>query len=84
MINNSLLNGKIWGLTSIFKGILPMGLLAMLICVPMVLWNTTDIFGFLAKGVLFMVVYCGLVWKWGLLKEERDFIKNTFHFIKRK
>lgn len=66
---------------SIFKGILPMGLLAMVICTPMNMWNTMGVAGFLVKGVLFMMVYCGLVWKWGLLQDERNYIKKSIIHI---
>ena len=66
--------------TSIFKGILPMGLLSFLICVPLNAWNTVSVVGFLVKGILFVLVYAALVWRWGLQQDERSYIKNTFHF----
>ena len=69
---------------SIFKGILPMGLLSFLICAPLNAWNTVGIVGFLVKGILFVLVYAALVWRWGLQQDERSYIRNTFHFGGRK
>lgn len=69
---------------SIFKGILPMGVLSILICTPLNAWNTKSFVGFVIKGVLFVLVYVALVWRWGMRQDERSFIKNTFHFGGRK
>ena len=65
---------------SIFKGILPMGLLSILICLPLNAWNTESISGFIVKGALFVLVYSTLVWQWGLRHDERGYIRNAFHF----
>lgn len=65
---------------SIFKGILPMGLLSILICAPLNAWNTTNIAGFVVKGILFALVYFVLLWRWGLHPDERCYIKGIFHF----
>lgn len=70
--------------SSIFQGILPMGLLTILICVPLNMWNTASIVGFLVKGILFVMVYSVLVWRWGLRQDERSYIRNTFHIGVRK
>ena len=69
---------------SIFKGILPVGLLSVLICAPLNTWNTTGAAGFLVKGILFMLVYSVLLWQWGLQQDERNYIRNTFRFGGRK
>lgn len=70
--------------TSIFKGILPMGLLSILICAPLNVWTTEHIGGFLVKGILFALVYAVLIWRWGLWQDERNYIRKMFHFGGRK
>lgn len=64
---------------SIFRGLLPMGVLAGIICVPLTTWGENGVINFLIKGVEFLAIYCILIWKWGLQQDERDYIKNTLH-----
>ena len=64
---------------SIFKGILPMGVLSIIICMPLNLWNNTGIVGLIVKGIVFVLVYSILVWNWGLQLEERKYIKSILH-----
>lgn len=64
---------------SIFRGIFPMGLLSILICVPLNIWKTNGVVGFLIKGIIFSIIYSILIWKWGLKIDERKYLKNIFH-----
>lgn len=64
---------------SIFKGILPMGMIAALVCAPLMLWKTDRVLYFLIKCVAFVLVYGFLVWKWGIKTEERNYIKQSLH-----
>lgn len=68
---------------SIFKGILPMGVLAGVICVPLTAWGVNGVINFLIKGIEFVVIYCILIWKWGLQQDERDYIKTALHIGKK-
>ena len=65
--------------TSIFKGILPMGVLSIIICTPLNLWTSNGVFILIVKGIVFVVIYSILVWNWGLELEERKYIKNMLH-----
>ena len=70
--------------SSIFQGILPMGLLTILVCIPLMMWNTASIVGFSIKGAVFLLVYSALIWRWGVRQDERNYIRNTFHVGGRK
>ena len=70
--------------TSIFRGILPMGILAGIVCVPLTAWGEYGVMNFIIKGVEFVVIYCILLWKWGLHQDEKNYIKNTLHIGKQK
>ncbi len=65
--------------TSIFKGILPVGILAGAICYPLSLWKTEGMAYFLVKCVVFVMIYFFAQWKWGIKTEERNYIKQSLH-----
>lgn len=60
--------------TGIFKGILPMGIIAGLICLPIINIGSYSYLGFIMRGITFSLVYTLLIWKWGMKQEERDYI----------
>lgn len=62
---------------SIFKGILPSGLLASVLCVPVVLFLDNTLFLFIIKCCLFIVVYALLLWIFGLNDYEKDIVIQT-------
>lgn len=70
--------------TSIFKGILPMGVLAGIIGGPLTAWGEYGVMNLLIKSVEFVTIYCILIWKWGLQQDERNYIKNTLHIGRQK
>ena len=60
-----------------------MGVLAGVICVPLTAWGVNGVINFLIKGIEFVVIYCILIWKWGLQQDERDYIKTALHIGKK-
>lgn len=63
----------------IFRGILPSGIVAGLLCFPMTWISKTSFLLFILKGVMFCVVYSIIVWKRGLQQDEKTYILNTLH-----
>ena len=69
---------------SIFKGILPAGLAASLVCIPLSIFVENTIFFFLIKCASFMVVYALFLWLFGMNSDEKRMIRKMFIKIKSK
>ncbi len=67
----------------IFKGILPMGAIAAIICLPVSLLLKTSIFNMLIKAFLFMLIYLLLLWKWGINRSEKTNIISMLEIFKK-
>ncbi len=67
----------------IFRGVLPIGIIATVICSPVCLILTASITNMLIKAFLFMVVYLLLLWKWGINNEEKSNIVSMFKLLKK-
>lgn len=62
----------------IFQGILPCGILSMLLCLPLV-WLIKDNFsGFIFKCIAFSAVYLAILWKIGMNSSERQVVNKLF------
>jgi O-antigen/teichoic acid export membrane protein len=66
---------------SVFKGILPAGLLTAILCVPLALFLPDTWLFFLVKCLIFMLVYGIFLFLFGLNASEKDIIQNM---LKRK
>lgn len=66
---------------SIFKGILPAGLLTSLLCLPLALFVPNTFIFFIIKCVSFVLLYAVFLWWFGLNKGEKITLKNM---VKRK
>lgn len=66
---------------SIFKGILPAGLIAAVLCVPLALLFPDTLLFFLGKCFCFMVLYGIFLWMFGLNPTEKNIIRKM---LKRK
>lgn len=60
----------------IFSGILISAAAAVVVCLPFMLWLNDNIFYFIAGVFVFCLVYCCVLWLYGLKKEEKTLIKN--------
>ena len=69
---------------SIFKGILPVGVLTAIICEPLTAWGENGVINFLVKGIEFVMIYCILLWKWGIKQDERKYIKDILRIGRQK
>lgn len=58
----------------IFAGILPSGLLSMLLCLPAAVFVKDTLFGFFCKCLLFVGIYALCLWKFGLREGEKRII----------
>lgn len=63
----------------IFKGILPVGLVSGLICLPLIFIKQINFFAFGIKAVVFCVVYSLLCWRFALKNEEKECITQMLH-----
>jgi O-antigen/teichoic acid export membrane protein len=61
----------------IFSGILPMGLIAGIINIPLIKLGEKSLVILAIKGIIFITIYCILIWKWGLKIEEKKYISQT-------
>lgn len=66
----------------IFRGTLPAGLIAGLVCLPLSFIKLNHILWFLAKGAIFVTVYFVLLWFISFNKEEKAEIKKTLRISK--
>ena len=62
----------------IFKGILPAGLLSVLICFPLSAFLCDTWFGLLIGCAAFVTVYAVFIWKIGLNNIEKNLVKSSF------
>ena len=73
---------------SIFKGILPAGLLASLLCLPLSVYLSDTILYFAVKCILFVALYFLFLILFGMNTEEKEMIqietKKLFSVIKKK
>lgn len=73
---------------SIFKGILPAGLLASLLCFPLTVYLSDTILNFVVKCILFVVLYFLFLMLFGMNTEEKEMIqtetKKLFSVINKK
>jgi len=67
----------------IFKGILPVGIISAIICLPISIILTTSIANILIKAFLFMGIYLVLLWKWGMNSGEKTNIISMLKVIKK-
>lgn len=67
----------------IFRGILPMGLAAALVCLPAALWFKAGVPGLILKILLFVTVYGALLWRWGLQGGEKANFSSLLRRFKR-
>ncbi len=67
---------------SIFKGVLPAGVLASVICIPLVIFIPCSLIFFLIKCATFIVIYGLLLWLIGFNRTEKAMLKGMF--IKKK
>lgn len=63
---------------SIFKGILPAGIAASLLCVPLSLFLNNTFFLFLLKCVSFVLLYGIFLWLFGINDDEKKSLKKIF------
>ncbi len=63
---------------SIFKGVLPAGVLASIVCLPLVLFLPCTLMFFLVKCITFIVIYGILLWLIGFNKGEKSMLKGMF------
>lgn len=68
----------------IFAGILPAGLLSVLICLPLALFLQDTFWLFAVKCAAFVAVFGLLVWKMGLKPEEKQFVRQGIGAVCRK
>lgn len=69
---------------SIFKGILPCGILSTLICYFVCGFIPFGFTGFLAKCSVFLVIYAVFLWLFGMNQYEKDLASGMVKGIKRK
>lgn len=67
----------------IFKGILPTGMIATVVCLPLSLLLRTSVINMLIKAFLFMIVYLLLLWKWGINSSEKENIISMLKILKK-
>ena len=65
----------------IFKGILPAGLVAAALCIPIAFFLENNTWCFVIKCLLFCSIYFGLLWFIGLNKTEKQTIAKSFRKI---
>ncbi len=63
-------------LREIFWGILPAGLIAAAVCIPLAIWLGNGVLVFLAECALFVAVYALALWLFGLRPEEKAQVKK--------
>lgn len=68
----------------IFKGILPAGLLAALLCLPLALFLPDTLIMFLVKCISFVLVYAGSLWIFGLNTEEKTVVYQVLKKFRNK
>lgn len=69
---------------SIFKGVLPAGIVSGIVCIPLAIFVENTLIFFLIKCASFMVVYALFLWLFGLNSFEKGMIKEMFIKIKSK
>lgn len=62
----------------IFSGILPVGLLALLLSAPVHVFIRSGWGAFLAKAAVFVLIYGALLWKFGLKRDEKKMVLCFF------
>jgi len=55
----------------IFKGILPAGLLAMIVCIPIIMLLNNTYFTFILECICFCLIYGAFLWKFGMNDSEK-------------
>ena len=63
---------------SIFKGVLPAGMVASIVCIPLAVFVENTVIFFLIKCVSFLVVYALLLWLFGMNSYEKGMVKEAF------
>lgn len=63
-------------LFSIFKGILPAGIVASLCCIPMTIMLNNTTLHFIVKCSCFIIVYFLFLWLFGMNKSEKNEVKK--------
>ena len=69
---------------SIFKGILPAGLVASVLCLPLSLFLSNTILWFLVKCVSFVILYFAFLWLFGINSSEKDIFRHSFDKVLRR
>jgi O-antigen/teichoic acid export membrane protein len=62
----------------IFAGILPSGLLASLVCLPLALFLPDTVLWFVLKCCFFVLIYALLLFVFGLNSSEKSFFRSIF------
>ena len=81
---------KVYGLeigrlfVSIFKGILPVGSVTSLLCLPISLFLPNTIAMFLLKCILFVIIYAILLYRFGINKKEKSIFASLVRRFLRK
>lgn len=63
---------------SIFKGILPAGMTASILCVPLAVFMENTVILFVIKCTVFIVVYMLCLWLFGFNSSEKGTVKEIF------
>lgn len=71
-------------LFSIFKGILPAGLAASALCLPLVFFLSNTTLLFLVKCLSFVIIYFVFLWLFGMNSSEKDIFRNSFSKVMRR
>lgn len=69
---------------SIFRGILPAGMVTAVVCCPLAIFLENTVIFFLIKCIAFMIVYALFLWWFGINSDEKGIVKEIFVKLKSK
>jgi len=67
----------------IFRGILPSGLIAGVLCVPAVFFLPCGFLFFGIKCLIFVVLYVAILWRMGWNREEKELVNTVLRKFKK-